>query len=219
MAKHRDLDDFARKYHYSADCPIHFINDGKYMENGMRLLDDIATANEKGKKIVVDEGDEGDEGEEWDDGEDEDYAYKETETEASDSEGSFYIESDEELRENKIKGEQGHGGNQDVQLEQTHVENAPSVKRKKLGVGRPKLSVRRPKTNTMYMEPNVITTQGSQVVQQSPTPPLMTESSETGHFMMQVLGSVGYSVVYTSTPATFGVPHATSTEEAFNLDD
>ena len=71
----------------------------------------------------------------------------------------------------------------------------------------------------MYMEPNVITTQGSQVVQQSPTPPLMTESSETGHFMMQVLGSVGYSVVYTSTPATFGVPHATSTEEAFNLDD
>ncbi|WOH00279.1 hypothetical protein DCAR_0519638 [Daucus carota subsp. sativus] len=118
-----------------------------------------------------------------------------------------------------LQGEQGHGGNQGVQVEQTHVENAPSVKRKKLSVGRPKLPVRRHKTNTVYIEPNVISTRGSQVVQQSPTPPLMTESSETGHFMMQVLGSVGYSAVYTSTPATSGVPHATSTEEAFNLDD
>lgn len=77
-----------------------------------------------------------------------------------------------------------------------------------MGVGRPKLPIRRPKTNIVIQEPAIIPTQGSEVVQNATPPlmtgsnetrPLMTESNETSHFMMQVLGTVGYSAVYKPT--------------------
>ncbi|KAF1001897.1 hypothetical protein AG4045_000618 [Apium graveolens] len=100
---------------------------------------------------------------------------------------------------NEGEGAHNEGAGQNIGS-QSKTGGQPSVKRKKLGVGRPKLPMRRPKTKNLIIEPDVIPTQGSQVHQQSPTPPLMTESSETSHFMLQVLGSVGYSAVYTPTP-------------------
>lgn len=68
-----------------------------------------------------------------------------------------------------------------------------------MGLGRPKLAIRRPKTKNIRVGPDVILTQGSQV-----TPPLKTEPPETSNFMKQVLGSVGYSALYTLTTATAG---------------
>ncbi|KAL1827631.1 hypothetical protein ACET3Z_006043 [Daucus carota] len=64
--------------------------------------------NDRGKEVVEeDDGDDGNgdggdgEGGEYDDSEDEDYQYKGTESEESESDGSFVGESDEELQKNK----------------------------------------------------------------------------------------------------------------------
>ncbi|KAK1403881.1 hypothetical protein POM88_003486 [Heracleum sosnowskyi] len=68
-------------------------------------------------------------------------------------------------------GDQG-GGATGVNAGQKKGEHS-SIKRKKLGVARPKLPIRRPKTNVVIQEPEVIPTQGSQMVQN----PRRTQSS------------------------------------------
>lgn len=125
----RDLDDFADNYGYSAECLVHFKNDGKNMCNGMRLLYDDDTVREcvnvckpygkielyidhsftddltvkdKGKKPLVEE-EHSEDMEENDDSEDGDFEYNGSESEGSDSGNSFVVESDEELRENQNK--------------------------------------------------------------------------------------------------------------------
>ncbi|KAK1378040.1 hypothetical protein POM88_024784 [Heracleum sosnowskyi] len=76
-------------------------------------------------------------------------------------------------------------------------------KRNKLGIRRPKLIIRRPKTKGLVIKDStVIPTQASQTISTVPTDEMgkckgkETSSSETSHFMYQVLGSVGYDALY-----------------------
>ncbi|XP_074341116.1 uncharacterized protein LOC141678662 [Apium graveolens] len=111
----RDLDEFAEKYHYSAECLVHFITDGENMGNGMRLLydddtirecvivckpfgkielyvdhsftDDMTIAKDKGKRGVNDDQvDEGDSDQSEEHDDSEDDDYHYKETETEDSE-------------------------------------------------------------------------------------------------------------------------------------
>ncbi|KAK1397024.1 hypothetical protein POM88_006887 [Heracleum sosnowskyi] len=76
------------------------------------------------------------------------------------------------------------------------------------GPKRNKLGIRRPKTKGLVIKNStVIPTQASQTISTVPTDAIgkckgkETSSSETSHFMYQVLGSVGYDALYCQTDA------------------
>ncbi|KAK1378567.1 hypothetical protein POM88_025311 [Heracleum sosnowskyi] len=94
----------------------------------------------------------------------------------------------------------------DGQMGEAGQRNGP--KRNKLGIRRPKLIIRRPKTKGLVIKDStVIPTQASQTISTVPTDEMgkckgkETSSSETSHFMYQVLGSVGYDALYCQTDA------------------